>query len=154
MELAYAQKLAHEIIEIVRPHCERIEVAGSIRRKKSEVRDIDIVLIPKPLVWHRIISTLQRNMAAKVVKRGDSIAQLIIQNVSVDLYVATPETWGTMLLIRTGSAQHNIKLSGIALRKGMKLTHSGLTKDGKVIATSEKEIFESLGLSYIEPEER
>jgi DNA polymerase/3'-5' exonuclease PolX len=154
MELAYAQKLAEQIIEQIRPHCERIEAAGSIRRKKSEVRDIDLVLIPKPLLWYRIIVSLQRNMDAKVVKRGDSIAQLTIRDVTVDLYSATEQTWGALLLIRTGSAEHNIKLSKRALGMGMKLTHSGLTKNGKVIASIEKEVFEALGLSYVEPEER
>jgi DNA polymerase/3'-5' exonuclease PolX len=154
MELAYAQKLAEQIIEQIRPHCERIEAAGSIRRKKSEVRDIDIVLIPKPLLWHRIIATLQRNIDAKVVKCGDNIAQLTIKEVNVDLYSATEQTWGALLLIRTGSAEHNIRLSKLAISMGMKLTHSGLTKEGKIIASTEKEIFEALGLSCIEPEER
>ena len=47
-------------------------------------------------------------------------------------------------------AEHNIKLSKRALSMGMNLTHSGLTKDGKIIASTEKEVFEALGLSYIE----
>lgn len=149
-----AQKLAQEIVEQILPHCERVEVAGSIRRRKSEVRDIDLVLIPKPFLWNRIIATLQRTMNAKILKRGESIAQLTIKGVNVDLYVASPETWGALLLIRTGSAQHNIKLSMLAQKKGMKLSHKGLVKDGKVIASTEKEIFEALGLSYVEPEER
>ena len=154
MELKDAEELAKRIVEHIRPHCERVEVAGSIRRKKSEVRDIDLVLIPKPLLWHRIIVTLQRTMDAEVLKRGESIAQLTIKGMNVDLYSATPETWGALLLIRTGSAEHNIKLSQIALRKGMKLSHKGLIKDGKVIASTEKEIFEALGLSFVEPEQR
>jgi len=152
--LEEAQKLAQEIVEQILPHCERVEVAGSIRRRKSEVRDIDLVLIPKPFLWNRIIATLQRTMNAKILKRGESIAQLTIKGVNVDLYVASPETWGALLLIRTGSAQHNIKLSMLAQKKGMKLSHKGLVKDGKVIASTEKEIFEALGLSYVEPEER
>jgi len=154
MRLEEAQKLAQEIVEQILPHCERVEVAGSIRRRKSEVRDIDLVLIPKPFLWNRIIATLQRTMNAKILKRGESIAQLTIKGVNVDLYVASPETWGALLLIRTGSAQHNIKLSMLAQKKGMKLSHKGLVKDGKVIASTEKEIFEALGLSYVEPEER
>ena len=93
-------------------------------------------------------------MNAEVLKRGDSIAQLTIKGVNVDLYSATPEAWGALLLIRTGSAEHNIKLSQIALRKGMKLSHRGLIKDGKVIASTEKEIFEALDLPYVEPKER
>ena len=153
MRLEQAQKLAQEIVDQISPYCERIEVAGSIRRKKSEVNDIDIVLIPKPLLWHRIIAALQRAMDAKILKRGDSIAQLLIKDVKVDFYVASKQTWGALLLIRTGSAEHNIKLSQIALKKGMRLTHKELTKGGKVIA-SEKEIFEALDLPYVEPELR
>jgi len=154
MRLEQAQKLAQEIVEQVHPYCERVEVAGSIRRKKSEVRDVDIVLIPKPLFWRRVVTTLQRVMDAKIVKHGDSIAQLTIKGVNVDLYVANEQTWGALLLIRTGSAEHNIKLSQIALRKGMKLTHNGLIKGGKVVASTEKEIFEALDLPYVKPELR
>ena len=154
MKLEQAKKLAEQIIEQIRPHCERVEVAGSIRRKKSEVRDIDLVLIPKPLLWHRIIATLQRSMNAKVLKRGDRIAQLTIKGVNVDLYSATEQTWGALLLIRTGSMAHNIKLSKRALSMGLKLSHKGLIKDGKIIASTEKEIFEVLGMDYVEPEQR
>ena len=154
MLLEQALKLSQEIVEQILPYCDRVEVAGSIRRKKSEVRDVDIVLIPKPLLWHRIIATLQRAMDAKLLKRGDSIAQLAMNAVNVDLYVANEQTWEALLLIRTGSAEHNIKLSQIALRKGMKLTHRGLTKGGKVIASTEREIFWALDLPYVEPELR
>ena len=154
MQLEHAQKLAQEIVEQIHPYCERIEVAGSIRRKKSEVRDVDIALIPKQSLWPRIIATLQRAMHAKILKRGDSIAQLTIKDVNVDLYVANEQTWEALLLIRTGPAEHNIKLSQIALRKGMKLTHKGLIKGGKVIASTEKEIFEALDLPCVEPELR
>ena len=137
-----------------RSFCDRIAVAGSIRRKKIEVRDVDLVLIPKPLLWPRIIATLQRKMDATVVKSGKVVAQLTIGGVNVDLYSATEETWEPLLLIRTGSAQHNIKLSMRALRMGMKLTHSGLTKNGKILASTERGIFEALGLEYVPPEER
>ena len=154
MELEDAEELAKRIVEHILPLCERVEVAGSIRRKKSEVRDIDLVLIPKPLLWPRIIATLQRTMDAKVLKCGDRIAQLTIKGVNVDLYVANEQTWGALLLIRTGSAEHNIKLSQIALRKGMKLSHKGLIKEGKLVASTEEEIFKNLDLPYVEPEER
>ena len=154
MKLEQAEKLAHQFIREIADFCVKVRIVGSIRRKKSEVRDIDLVLIPKPLLWHRIIATLQRTMEAKVLKRGNSIAQLAIKEMNIDLYSATEKTWGIVLLIRTGSMAHNIKLSKRALRMGMKLSHKGLIKDGKVIASTEKEIFEALGLSYIPPEER
>jgi DNA polymerase/3'-5' exonuclease PolX len=154
MELKQAQKFANQIVEQISPFCERITVAGSIRRKKPQVRDVDIVLIPKPLLWSRIISTLQGKMDAKVLKCGEKVAQLTIKGVNVDLYSATPETWEPLLLIRTGSAEHNIKLSMRARKLGMKLSHRGLAKDGKIIAVTEKGIFEALGMEYVPPEER
>ena len=154
MKLKDAEKLAEQIMEQIQPFCDRLVVAGSIRRKKSEVRDVDFVLIPKPLMWPRIIAALQRNMDAKVLKQGEKAAQLTINGINIDLYSATPETWEPLLLIRTGSAEHNIKLSMIARKKGMKLTHSGLAKNGKIIALTEKEIFETLELDYVPPEER
>ena len=93
-------------------------------------------------------------MDAKILKHGDSIAQLTIKDVNMDLYVTNEQTWEAILLIRTGSAEHNIKLAQIALRKGLKLTHRGLAKGGKVIASTEKEIFEALDQPYVEPELR
>ena len=154
MKLKDAQKLSERIMEQIRPFCDRLAVAGSIRRRKSEVRDVDFVLIPKPLLWHRIIATLQWNMDAKVLKHGEKAAQLTIDGVNVDLYSAIEETWEPLLLIRTGSAENNIKLSMIARKKGMKLSHKGLIKDEKIVASTEKEIFNLLGLSHIPPKER
>ena len=154
MKLKDAEKLAEQIMEQIQPFCDRLVVAGSIRRKKSEVRDVDFVLIPKPLLWPRIVGTLQRNMDAKVLKQGEKAAQLTIDGINVDLYSATEETWEPLLLIRTGSAEHNIKLSMIARKKGMKLSHKGLIKNGEVIGSTEKEIFNLLELGYIAPEER
>jgi len=154
MKLKEAKKFAEKIMEQIHPYCDRLMVAGSIRRKKSEVRDVDFVLIPKPFLWHRIVAALQRNMDAEVLKHGEKAAQLTIDGINVDLYSATEETWEPLLLIRTGSAEHNIKLSMIARKKGMKLSHRGLAKDGKIIASTEKVIFEALGMEYVPPEER
>ena len=74
MELQEAQKFANQIVELISPFCHKIIVAGSIRRKKAQVRDVDIVLIPKPLLWSRIITTLQKKMDAKVLKCGEKVA--------------------------------------------------------------------------------
>jgi len=82
------------------------------------------------------------------------VKRVLYNGEQIDLYFATPETWGTLVLIRTGSAEHNIKLSMIAQKEGLKLSHNGLTRKGKVIATVEKELFEALDLPYVEPEER
>jgi DNA polymerase (family 10) len=77
----------------------------------------------------------------------------------VDVYRARPETWGVILLVRTGSKDHNVKLCTLARSKGLKLSASeGLVTQGgfgQVIASkTEEEIFSALGLEYIEPNYR
>ena len=77
--------------------------------------------------------------------------------VQVDLYRASENTWGALLLVRTGSAQHNIYLCNLAIRKGLRLQYSrGLVdKDGNIMAgKTEEEIFEALGLSFTSPQDR
>jgi DNA polymerase (family 10) len=76
--------------------------------------------------------------------------------VQVDIYFATKETWGILLLVRTGSKEHNIKLCQHAINKGMKLSVSnGLMKGNEVIASmTEEDIFKGLGMDYIKPEDR
>ena len=100
-----------------------------------------------------LIDGFHRYHAAKRLQE-EKVAQLTIEGVNVDLYVATPETWEPLLLIRTGSAEHNIKLSMRARKLGMKLAHRGLVKNGRIIASTEKRIFEALGMEYVPPEER
>ena len=154
MELEEAQEFANQIVALISPFCDRITIAGSIRRKKPIVHDIDIVLIPRVLRWSRIIATLQKKMDAKVLKCREKVAQLTIDGINVDIYATNPKQWDALLWIRTGSAEHNITLSMRARKLGMKLTHSGLSKDGKIIASTEKGIFEALGMEYVSPEER
>jgi len=152
MRLEQAEKMAEQFIGEIADYCEKIEIVGSIRRRKTECRDIDLVLLAKPeQLWN---FTFKLKKISKIMVDGKQVKRVIYKGEQIDLYFATPETWGTLILIRTGSMAHNIKLSTIALRKRMKLTHRGLMKDGKLISSSEKGIFESLGLSYVPPEER
>ena len=151
MELGEAEKLAYDFIREIADHCEKIRIVGSIRRRRPQVKDIDLVLIVKD--WLSITTTL-RKMSTKFLIDGTEQKRVIYKGQQFDLYSASPETWGTLILIRTGSAQHNVKLSTLARKKGMKLSHRGLEKKGKVIASTERKIFESLGLDYVEPEER
>ena len=81
MRLEQSQKLAQEIVDQIRPYCESVEVAGSIRRKKSEVHDVDVVLIPKPLLWHRIIAARGARVCfTPNVERLDTVVHLARAN--------------------------------------------------------------------------
>ena len=153
LKLVEAQGLAKEVITILSPFCKRIEVAGSIRRRKAEVHDVDIVLIPNSLV--DIVGILQKKMQAKVEKRGKLIISLKIRDEGVDLNLATEETFVPLLLFRTGSWQHNTKLATKAKRLGLKFSPYGVFKDDKRIDDNTEEgIFSALGEDYIPTEER
>ena len=157
MLLQDAERIAAGIIEKIKPFCEKVEVAGSVRRKRPEIRDLDIVLIPKPFSWNLIIHRLSYHDPTRLIRQGPKLATINLPaGISVDLYVATPETWGVLLLIRTGSISHNIKLCNLARSKGMMLSAArGVIQDGKVIASrTEAEIFAALGLPFTEAQDR
>lgn len=164
MKLEEVERLASWIVRSIDHFCdpEHVVVVGSIRRKCPEVHDIDIVLIPQAWTWSTIIHKLKTNWLAEVVEAGQELARLKVpagatsEPVQVDIYRARPETWGVLLLIRTGSVGHNIKLCSRARSMSMMLSaKDGLIKDGKVVASrTEEEIFKALGMDFVEPEER
>jgi len=154
MELERAQKMATEIIVRLSPYCSRIELAGSIRRRKPFVNDIDLVLIPNDL-WN-LHAELRK--LGQVKMAGKKIMRVMIGNTQVDIYIAEEATWATLLLIRTGSAENNIRLATLAKKKGWRLAASGdglFNENGERIAgDTEESIYAALGLRYQEPWER
>lgn len=162
MKFEEAAVLADRIVHCIDHLCDKIQVGGSIRRKRPEVHDIDIVLIPQSWMWNTIIQCLKNTMLADVIKAGPELVTLKIptrnlsETIQVDIYRARPETWGVLLLIRTGSKEHNIKLCSRAKSMGLMLSAAeGVIKDGKVVASrTEEEIFAALGLGYVEPKDR
>jgi len=154
MELERAQGIAREVIDRLSPYCQRIEVAGSVRRRRPQVRDIDIVLIPSD-PWN-----LSHEIAGLglIHLGGDKLKRVNYNGTQIDLYFASQDTWATLLLIRTGSKENNIRLCSLAKKKGWHLAANGegLFDDTghKVAGDSEESIYEALGLPYHEPWER
>jgi DNA polymerase/3'-5' exonuclease PolX len=109
--------------------------------------------------WQKINEKLRR-LKAKPNCSGNSVIKAFLpcQNglFQVDFYRAKPQTFGIYLLVRTGSADHNVWLAGCAISKGMRIKYSeGLIKDNNIIAgETEKGVFETLGLRYPLPSER
>lgn len=170
--LSEALTLSAKITQQIAPYCERIEVAGSIRRARSRVHDIDLVLISKPVPLSSRGDPHQDLHAWAMTrgywrKGGCSIWTLEIDTVQVDIYLATQLSWATLLLIRTGSAAHNIRLCQRAAKLGLKLHASGLgleiidfsrapkalqnVRDPWLPCKSEEEIFSHLQLPYVPP---
>lgn len=154
MELEKAKVIASSVIGALAPYCERIEAAGSIRRRKAEVKDIDLILIPRD----RGQLDLMLGRMGNYNMSGMKIARVEMDTIPLDIYFATEETWATLLLIRTGSVQNNIRLASLAKKKGWRLAASGeglFNGNGERIAgDSEISIYRSLGLAWQEPWER
>ena len=172
-----AAPVACELVEILRPFCERIEIAGSLRRMKNRVGDIEILFVPR--VEHRqadMFTTEPMDLADEKIGKmladgtfskrpnvNGSFAwgkknKLAIHNASgipVDLFSTTAEAWWVALVIRTGSKETNLKLTTGAQKKNATLNAygSGITwSDGtKTDATSEQHVFELCGVEYLEP---
>lgn len=153
LDLEEAQRTAAQVKAAVEAQCELIEVAGSIRRQKSKVHDIDFVVVAKSdAEWQKINEKLKQ-LKAKPNCSGNSVIKAFVPCkdglFQVDFYRAKPSTFGIHLLVRTGSADHNMWLAGYAFSKDMRLKYSeGLIKDGVAIAgETEQGVFEVLGLS-------
>lgn len=155
-----ATDIAGRIITALAPACHRIEIAGSLRRRRPEVGDLDLVLIPRSRVALEIL--IRDLYGRKPEKSGEHYLMLqSFDGMQVDLYLATPETWPTLWLIRTGSKAHNIRLAQRAKILGWTLKANGDGITGPVDATgaqvkiyAEADIFHLLGLPYREPWER
>ena len=160
LDLEEAQRTAAQVKTAVDAQCELIEVAGSIRRQKSKVHDIDFVVVAKSDGdWLKINEKLKQ-LRAKPNCSGNSVIKAFVPCqdglFQVDFYCAQPSTFGIHLLVRTGSAEHNMWLAGYAISKGMRIKYSeGLIKDGVAVAgENEQGVFEALGLPYPLPSER
>lgn len=141
---------------------ERVDIAGSVRRKKETVGDIDILVVSKnsKAVMDFFVTMPEVEM---VIAHGETKSSIKLKNgLDADLRVVPSESYGAALSYFTGSKEHNIALREVAMKKGWKLNEYGLfevgglkIKNEKLIAgKNEEEIYEKLGLRYIEPELR
>jgi DNA polymerase (family 10) len=167
LDRAELEPLAEKILRVIEPWCIRVMVAGSFRRGKQIINDLDIVVQPQPSIgcWPAILRSIRDEFDGITEKQGDKLATLYLPfeskqgkgHVQVDFYRADPTTWGILLLVRTGSKEHNVKLCNLAMAKGLRLQYSvGLTDgSGRVVAgRTEEEVFSALGLPFIEPKDR
>lgn len=172
LPLDRALKLATRVLTELAPRCVKIEFAGSVRRRCPVCNDIDFVAIPKSREDFRERVMRHCSLAMKSdgvtpIGDGDNMLVVNMQNgVQLDIWFAKearqelfrkiPSNWGTVLLCRTGSKQHNIYLAQLARSMGYQWqTMIGLTQAGNWVAgETEEEIFRALQMPYVEPEKR
>lgn len=157
MPLPEAEELAAPLLDYLEdaPGVKKIMVAGSFRRRRETVGDLDILVTAGKgaPVMQRFV---EYEDVSEVVSQGDTRATVRLRGgLGVDLRVVAKESYGAALLYFTGSKAHNIALRSIAVKQGWKLNEYGLFQDDKRIAgKTEKAIYKKLGLHYVEPELR
>ncbi len=157
--LKEAEKVAKGIINELKKLKEirQISVAGSVRRKKVMIRDIDVIV--STVNPEKVIDAFVRlRDVKKVMAKGKTKAMIILKSgIQVDLRVFKPESWGAGLFYFTGSKNYNIEMRKTAINLGYKLNEYGVfdKKTNKLIAgKTEKEICQKLGVKYLNPEQR
>lgn len=178
-----AMKVAEELIHELAPACERICFAGSLRRRKSEVGDVELIYIPKTEMRGNpddiFYTPIPTNLADLVIGRletnhvlsrrknvngfemfGDKNKLMVhvTSGIPVDLFATTAENWWVTLVVRTGSKETNLRLTSGAIARGGSLNAYGCGvkwRDGHIsVATSEKAVFDLCGVPFIPPEAR
>ncbi len=150
--------VAEEIIGYLKKYSNKINYAGSLRRMKETIGDIDILVTsdePKK-VMEKFVNM---DEVKRVLSKGKTRTSLVLeeQGMQVDLRVVDKKEYGAALMYFTGSKQHNVALRKEAIKQGYSLSEYGLEKKEtgrKARAKTEKEIYKKLGYSYIPPEMR
>ncbi len=134
--------------------CKKIKVAGSLRRMKESIGDIDILVSPKKNKKSKVIKKYL-SFGKKIVKGKTKISIRLESGINSDLRIIKEKSWGAALQYFTGSKDHNVNVRKIAKSKGYKLSEYGLFKNEKIVAgKTEKEIYDKIGLQFVPPELR
>lgn len=166
--LIEAQRLAAALCDLLRPACERVRIAGSIRRGKATVGDIELVAIskpaarpefgappPKPALLDRLDELRAQGVIMAGRVWGEKYRQLIYKNRPVDLFITTAPEWGAVYVIRTGPASFSKMLVSRAKYRGTPQRDNRLWRGDIPLNTpTEKTYFKALGLPWMPPAER
>jgi len=154
--ISLAMDLAEELLAELEPMREvlRASYAGSLRRMAESIGDIDLLVAsedPAPVMER--FTTLP--VVDRVLAHGETKSSVTTsKGLQVDLRVIAPDVWGAALIYFTGSKAHNIRIREMAVRKGLKLSEYGLFEAASgelIVAETEEDVYERLGLPYIEP---
>lgn len=177
LPLERAEKFAQKIVGELQPFCSldagglpAIAVAGSIRRRRPEVADIDIVCLPRDEAHREQIRARALRTQPWILQDGPMTLLVILDTplgpIQLDLWFAshpdkhmfgeTPGNWGSLLLLRTGSRRHNLWMLHQLAKRDLKWhTSTGVFKNGHCLASeTEEEFFRILDSPFIAPEDR
>jgi DNA polymerase (family X) len=157
--LSRAIPVAEEVLGVLRaqPGSDRVEVAGSLRRKADSVKDLDIIATASdPAALAAALGGLE--IVESVQSAGEAGARVTTHTgMKIDLKVVEPDQFGNVLQHFTGSKAHNVALRESVVRRGLHVSEYGILDDatGETLrCATEEEVYERLGLAWIPPELR
>jgi len=161
MKLDEALIIAEKLKKRLEPYCVNVEIAGSIRRKKPEVKDIEIVAIPKPYEIGLFRSGIAEVLDDYPIIKGhlpcSYTQRMLPEGIKVDVFFANEVNWGYIFALRTGCADFSRWLVVTQFKRlGYKCERGFVyNKRGDILSFSnEEELFKTLKLPYIPPESR
>lgn len=164
MDLKQATAIALDVMEQLKPHCLKISIAGSVRRlKPKDIKDIEIVCIPKPYdvgLFQSGIATVV-NQWPKVKGELDYnkcryTQRILPQGIKLDLFIAEHGNYGLILAIRTGSADYSYKVLATAWVKAGYHSKDGYLHQGhtRFNTPEETDLYQRINLPWIHPQLR
>lgn len=170
MKYEFIINYALALEKLLKPYCKRIEIAGSIRRKSEDCKDIEIVCIPDKYRLELFLRDCKNRYKITYKKNGALYKQFRWSGFTVDLFTATVNNWGWILFMRTGSSKWNIKAlnyyrklykfpntrdtDGTYL---VKASHNGFLLDikgNRINTPEENDVFDILQIPFTEPKHR
>lgn len=151
----YAEALEKFLAAI--PGVARVTVAGSFRRMRETVGDLDLLLTAPAMASNQVVRRFTTyDEVAEILSAGSTRASLILKcGLQVDLCVVEEESYGAALHYFTGSKAHNIAIRRLAQQSGLKINEYGVFRNGTRIAgETEASVYAAVGLPYIPPELR
>ncbi|MFZ6014667.1 MAG: DNA polymerase/3'-5' exonuclease PolX [Bacteroidota bacterium] len=142
------------------PEVKRVEVAGSIRRRKETIGDIDLVAIVNKKDRSKVASYFtDKSVCRKILVKGETRISILTRNLGrqADLRMINESEWGSALLYFTGSREHTIHLRAIAKSSGYKINEYGIfdsSEDMYWAGETEQDMYKALGMQFIPPEMR
>jgi DNA polymerase/3'-5' exonuclease PolX len=158
--LAAARAIATEIVDRIGPGCTRIEIAGSVRREKPDVGDIEIVFASRDGTAERQIDALVAE-GVLVIRGGygpkNKFLRHVPSGIAVDLFATTEACWHNYMVCRTGPAASNMAIASAAIARGWRwhVYGSGFSRGAEIFTPdSEAAVFEFVGLAARAPRDR
>lgn len=149
--------LAEEVLKLLKERAPltEIAIAGSLRRKRETVKDIDMLIASRePNEVMKVVADLP--LVEEVIAFGETKTSVRLKTgIQMDVRVVEPESWGAALAYFTGSKAHNIRVRELALERGLKINEYGVFRgEERIAGKTEEEVYGAVGLPFIPPELR